>query len=252
MPSPSTTAKFSRCGRWSSYLLRQVAGEARRHRLGERREPGDLGVGEHRGERRVVLLAERHQPDRAHPRSLGRDLRRPGPFDRAEHTRSPRRARVTSPQPHRRRPPPRRGPARRGRDGRRRDRGVQPGLVVHVPRADPEGRLRSRRAARDVVPGPGADRGLHQRPGRARLPVQRPPGQPPRRHRRLQGAALPRPRRAHLRVLRLDAAVPQGRALQLGQGPRRGRARHGRPGEAAADRPRSPRPRCSARTSRCC
>ena len=51
---------------------------------------------------------------------------------------------------------------------------------------------------------------------------------PPGRHRRLQGAALPRPRRPHLRVLRLDAAVPQGRAdATSAKGPRRRRPRHG-------------------------
>ena len=116
------------------------------------------------------------------------------------------------------------------------------------------GALRPGVAARDLDPGPGAQGGLRLRPGRAGLPLQHRAGGPPGHHRRVQGAALHRRQRAHLRVLRLDAADRARHRLQPQQrrGPRRGRARHVRPGAPPQDREPAPRWRCSPRTSRCC
>ena len=91
---------------------------------------------------------------------------------------------------------------------------------------------------------------LRQRAGREGLHLQRDRRRPRGRQRRLPGAPLRRPRRPRVRVLRRHAAVPDPRAR--GQGRRRGRARHERPGAspvrtAVLDHAS----RCAPRTSRC-
>ena len=63
------------------------------------------------------------------------------------------------------------------------------------------------------------------------------PGLAPGRHRRLQGGAVRRPGGPRLRVLRLDAALPQGHPDAGGHGARGRRARHDEPGRTREDRP---------------
>ena len=71
---------------------------------------------------------------------------------------------------------------------------------------------------------------------RARLPVQHPAGVHQGNTGGFKVLRYSDAQGQHLRVLRLDAAVPARRALQRGRGPRRGRARHERPG-ASRGRP---------------
>ena len=98
-----------------------------------------------------------------------------------------------------------------------------------VARARPAARLRPRLAPGDRHPGP--------RPGRQPrgLHLQHEPRRPPRRLRRLQGAALRRQGRPRVRVLRHDAAVPDQRA-DLSERPTGVAVLDmTRPGEAGAD-----------------
>ena len=99
-----------------------------------------------------------------------------------------------------------------------------------TPRAD----VRARRPSGDLDPGAGAAGRLRLRPVPARVPLQHPAGRARGDHRRLQGAALHRPSRQHLRLLRLHAVVPQGHPDERRGGSRRGGARHEPSAPAAA------------------